>query len=73
MRTQIVHALTRTGISLRVAERALKYPTAGLCLYEAAAILTNRAPTLTQLTSRRKWLAGAIAGAVFAHLAFDDH
>ena len=47
--------------------RVLKYATAGLCLYEAGAILTGKAPTVTALQRRKRWLGAALVTALSAH------
>lgn len=53
---------------LRTIEKALKYPTAALCAYEAVAILTGWVPAITIVTARHRWLAPVIAGLTAWHL-----
>jgi len=58
----------------RVVERAfpfLRLLTAGLCAYESAAILTRKAPTLSELRGRHAWLAPALIGALAFHLYWE--
>jgi hypothetical protein len=53
---------------LRYVESSLKYPTAAICTYEALAIFTGRAPSITQFTSRHRWIAPVVAGLTIWHL-----
>lgn len=41
---------------------------AALCAYEAAAIATGRAPTVSQLCRRRRWAEAALLAALLVHL-----
>lgn len=47
----------------------MKWAAAGLCSYEVAAIATGRAPTLTELSGRYRWLGPALVAALAVHLA----
>lgn len=51
--------------------RFLRYVTAGVCAYEAAAILieTERTPTLSMLAHRHRWIAPLLISALSIHLA----
>lgn len=45
-----------------------KWIAAGLCGFEVLAITTRRVPTLTELSSRHRWLAPMLVGALAVHL-----
>lgn len=53
---------------LRFAERSLRYPIALLCTYEALAIFTGQCPSITEFSSRHRWIAAVAAGLVAWHL-----
>jgi hypothetical protein len=59
-----------TDVARRV-EAAARWPLAGLCAWEAAALATGRIPPLTRVCRRhRRWLAPAAAGLLAVHLWF---
>jgi hypothetical protein len=49
-------------------EQALHHGVAAVCAYEAVAILTGRAPTITTLCGGHRWLAFAVVGGLSVHL-----
>jgi hypothetical protein len=46
----------------------VKWLAAGLCSYEVAAVTTGRAPTLTALSARHRWLGPVLVGGLAVHL-----
>lgn len=48
--------------------RPLRWTVAAVCAYEVAAIATDRAPTVSQLCYRRRWLTPVILGGLGLHL-----
>lgn len=46
-----------------------KWLVVSLCLYEVGAILSHRAPTLTEVSAQRRWVGPVLVGALAIHLA----
>jgi hypothetical protein len=46
-----------------------KWVTVGLCLYEVAAILTGRIPTITRLSRRHPWVGALLTAVIGFHFA----
>jgi hypothetical protein len=46
-----------------------KWLVVALCSFEVVAVASGRAPTLTQLSARHRWLGPVLVGGLAVHLA----
>lgn len=53
---------------MKTAERYVKAVFAGLCAYECVSVLTGRAPTISALCRRRRWVEAGLLAFLLLHL-----
>lgn len=51
-----------------MSERCVRSAFAAMCAYEAAAIASRRAPTVSMLCRRHRWAEAALLGFLLVHL-----